>query len=181
MPCRGCEQRFRRLPFSRQDVAEGHGYGADEACGNADFVQRGLRRQHQQRDADNADNGCDEGHGTDQRLQEERCDEYDDQGLDRRDGCRDAAGKAVGRDEQHAQKDRDVERAEREGAKPPDAARQSPDDQEEQQPGRQCPQQGDRQRREAMQELGGNDIGAAPDDGGNRRQGDIGNVCFHEK
>lgn len=93
----------------------------------------------------------------------------------------DPAGQVVGGDEEEVEEDPDVQGPQHQDPPPPVTLRKLPPRQREDQPARQRAYGGGEERAVRRQELGGHEIGAAPDDGGeDGERGVESDTLFHE-
>ncbi len=101
--------------------------------------------------------------GSDPVAEEESGEDHDEHGLGRHDHGGDAAGESVGSEEEQKVEGADVQNAQRRRAPPPDADGKPPAEGQQHQPAGQGPHGGRQERPVRWQQLGGDQVGAAPD------------------
>ncbi|TWH34097.1 hypothetical protein L600_001300000040 [Isoptericola variabilis J7] len=159
----------RPRPALGERRAQGHGRRAGQARRDADRVETGGRAEHDEPDAQDADDAPREPPRRGRLAQQSDGERRDEQGLGGAERRGDPAGEALGGDEEQGEERPDVERAEDGGTPPPRAARQRAGDRDGQQPGGQRPDEAREEGVARGQELRGHHVRRAPDDRRERR------------
>ncbi len=164
-------------PLGEHDAGR-HAGRRGEPGQHPDRVQGGPRAQHQQGHARGAQQRGDHVHGADALAEEQRGQGQDQHGLHGHHQGGHPAGQQVGGDEEQVEEDADIERAQHRGAPPPRARGQGAGHGQQYQAGGQGAHGGGEQGPVGRQELGGDQVGAAPHGRGQRGdQGVRGQAC----
>ena len=167
------QQRYGRTPLAREHRATGHRNRSGQARRNPRRIQPHTRREHQQGHTRQTGQGSQHRGRPQRAAQHPGRKKHHHQRLHGPDGGGRPSRQAVGRDEQHAPEHREIERSQNEHPQPPHALRQAPCKYQQQQACGQRAQQGHGHRGHLRQQLGGDDVAAAPDGGCQRRQQQI--------
>ena len=169
LPAGHRQQSDRAAPPLGEDHTDRHGQRPGQRGEHADRVQRGVGTEDQQRDAGHTGGTSDGGPSAERLAEQHRGEAGHDHRLDRTGRRGHPAGQAVGGHEEQGEERPDVEGAEDEGTPPPVAAGQRAGPRQEEQAGGKGPERRHEQGAARGQQLGRDDVRAAPDHRGERR------------